>query len=290
VTSRPELRVAPPAELAAIETYLSDVFQRFVPALGDAAVEARCQEIVSGNARMSPAEQVDVYREQFWLRHRDSLTEDYPALKHVLGEEPFEDFLRAFLKAHPPRTPSLRDIGADILAFAESYDFAGELRELALDCLRYELAFIEAFDGPDPDPLDAAVIAAVPAEAWNHAVIVMNPCVGRLRLRHAVHHLRFALKAEETPPATPRIEGGVRVALFRQANVVRFEELPSDAFDLLESLASGLPLVPACARLTESRSDEDVARIQGSIGGWFAGWARAGFFARIDLDSPGATP
>jgi hypothetical protein len=283
VTDAASGHAAPPRELTEIEEFLAGLFQRFVPVAGDAAVEPGCARIVAGNERLRPAEQVDIYRHQFWLRHRESLLEDYPALRHIVGDDAFDAFVKAYLAAHPPRTPSLRDLGADIVRFAERYPFDAALRELPLDAIRYELAFVDAFDGPDPAPLDGAAIAAVPADAWNEAVILLNPCVARLSLHHPVHRLRYALKAAEAPPPMERVDEGIRVALFRRDNVVRFEELSKDAFDLLAALGEGVPLVPACARVAEGKSAEEIEQLQGRIGGWFAAWARAGFVARIDL-------
>ena len=43
--------------------------------------------VIAGNDRLTPEEQAEIYREQFWLRHRDVLRDDYPALRHLLGEE-----------------------------------------------------------------------------------------------------------------------------------------------------------------------------------------------------------
>ena len=277
-----------PASLASIQGVLTEVLQRSQPIAGDPEVEPRAATIAAGNARLSPAEQIDIYREQFWLRHRDSLREDYPALEHIMGDDAFETFARAFLVAVPPRTPSLRDLGNDIVPFAEGYAFPQGTREAAMDAVRYERAFVDAFDGPDPPPLDPAVIAAVQPEAWNDAVLVLNPCVARLHLHHRIPELHYSLAAKEPPPPVVRIDDGHRVVLFRERNVVRFEVLGAVAFDLLELLAQGVPLVPACARLTEGKTEAEIASLQGAIGGWFAGWARAGFIARIDL--PEAAP
>src|SRR4051794_23791320 len=102
--------------------FLSETFRRDDPVAGDPAIAERSRVHVAGNDRVTPAEQVDIYRHQFWLRHRDSLLEDYPGLAYVLGEEGFEAFCRAYLRAHPPRTPSLRDLGADIVTFAERWE------------------------------------------------------------------------------------------------------------------------------------------------------------------------
>ena len=56
-----------------------------------------------------------------------------------------------------PRTPSLRDLGADIVRFAEVYPgFPTDRRGLAIDMVRYENAFVDVFDGPEYAPLNPA--------------------------------------------------------------------------------------------------------------------------------------
>ncbi len=283
---RPGAEPPPPRGLLETQSFLTEVFQRELPVEGDSLLSAACAAHVTGSHAMTPAEQVDVYRHQFWLRHRASLEEDYPGVQYVLGEESFDRFVRAYLKAFPPHTPSLRDLGADIVGFAESHAAAWpeDRRELALDMVRYELAWVDAFDGPDPAPLDAAIIQKVPAEAWQTAKIRLNPCVARLAFAYPVHRLRYAVKAGENPSLPNRVEGGIRLALFRTQNVLHFEELSVPAFELLASLADGAPLVPACELVTRNRSADEVKEIGDSIGGWFSAWARWGFIASIDLD------
>ena len=83
-----------PEQLERIQRVLGDAFRRFTPIdeQGEAAQEVA--RIVRGNDRLTPLEQAEIYRGQFWLRHRDALTEDYPGLAYILGEEVFEQFLR----------------------------------------------------------------------------------------------------------------------------------------------------------------------------------------------------
>jgi len=240
---------------------------------------------VAGSHAMTPAEQVDVYRNQFWLRHRASLEEDYPGLLHIVGDELFDSFVRAYLTAFVPRTPSLRDLGADIVRFAETFPgWPSDVRALALDMIRYELAWVDVFDGPDPAPLDAEVLRQVPEDAWSTARIRLNPCIARLDVTYPVHHLRYAVKANEAPPLPPPAEGGFRLALFRAKNVLHFEELSTEAATLLDALGRGIPLVPACELVTHGKTEAEIAALNESVGKWFATWARFGFIASIDLE------
>lgn len=275
----------PPADLVRAQTFLNNAFQRMTPITEDAELAEACREFVAGNDRLSPARQVDIYRLQYWLRHRGNLEDDFPSLARLIGADAFDAFVRAYLVAHPPSDPSLRELPKHIVPFTDAYPFEGVSPTLARDLVRYEFAFIDVFDGPDPEPLDAGRIAAIPPDGWTTARIVLNPCVARLRLTHRAHKISYGVKDKvgdaELPSLEP-VEGGVRLALYRKDNVVRWSELSEPAWRVLEELDRGRSLVDACATITDGLDEAGVAAIQAQIGGWFAGWASSGFIARID--------
>ena len=69
---QPREPMAPPG-LAEVQSFLTRVLQRPEAIVGDAELEVSCSRFVTGNARVTPAEQVDIYRRQYWLRHDDAL-------------------------------------------------------------------------------------------------------------------------------------------------------------------------------------------------------------------------
>src|SRR5689334_5181237 len=97
--------------------FLEPSFRRADPLLGDGTIEGEWPLHVTGNRRLTPGGAVEIYRRQYWLRHIDALADDYPGVAHLVGEEAFDAFLRAYLLAHPPRHKSLRDLGCDIVTF-----------------------------------------------------------------------------------------------------------------------------------------------------------------------------
>jgi len=284
-----------PAPLEEVQGFLASVFRREDPVEGDAALAASCGAHVSGNDRLTPAEQVDIYRRQFWMRHVDSLIEDHIALRYILGDDAFEAFCHAYLTEHPPRLPSLRDLGADIPAFAEGYSgFPADQRDLCVDMARYENAFIEIFDGPEPPPLDAAKLRDLPASAWETARIVLHPLLTRMTVRYPVHKLRFAVKSEETPPLSehPRAAEPIHLAIFRKDLTIHYEVLTPEAARLLDLLAQGVPLVPACAAVAEGATRTGgaarAAELEAAVGAWFQQWTSWGIIVDIAVapDAP----
>jgi hypothetical protein len=270
-----------PEPLNELMSFLSGAFRRASPVVGDQAILPECAARVTGNDRLTPAEQVDIYRRQYWLRHIDSLREDYPGLEALLGEEAFDVFCSAYLTAHPPRTPSLRELGDDIVAFAEGYAaFPEAIRAAALSMVRYENAFIAIFDGPEPAPLDPAKVQGLPPEAWETARIVLHPLMARLRLDAPVYAIRRALKMGEAPELPPKAEASC-VVLFRKDLRIVFEVLDPLAFELLEALARGEALVPACDRIAAQAGPDRAEELGPQVGTWFQQWTSLGWIIDI---------
>lgn len=263
---------APPASLAELQRFLAGALRREEPIADDPALAGVTRGHVAGNDRLTPAEQADLYREQFWIRHVDTLTEDYPGLRALLGEETFEALLHAYLGAHPPRTPSLRDLGADLLPFAERWEgFPAEHRAVALEMIRYEHAFIDLFDGPEPPPLDPGKLQSLPADAWERARIVLYPFLARLRLEHPLHLYRLAAVGAEEPPPFPQ-RASVSLVLYRRDNVVCYEEVEPEALALLDALAAGEPLVAACDHVAATLDPAAAEALGDKVGTWFQRW------------------
>jgi uncharacterized protein (UPF0276 family) len=274
---------APTPSLEALQLEIVDLVRREAAIDGDPAPAARARAIAADGARLRPEEQLDIYRRQAWIRHRDALAEDLPGLAHVLGVDGFEAFLRAYLRAVPPRGASLRDLPLGAPAFAARYAFPEGRAALARAMLDYEVALVEVFDGPDVVPLDATRLGALPADAWAAARLVVSPLVRRLALDHPVHLLRRAVRAGQAPPLPPA-PSPAHVLVFRRDDSVCFEEIEPSAAALLEGLAAGLSLGAACAALCANRGDEEVARLTPALGRWFRRFAELGVFVDVVVD------
>lgn len=271
------------AELDRMQAFLKDTFQLPGAIPDDPALAVRVAEHVSGNERLSPAEQADIYRRQFFLRHVDALIEDHMGLVHFLGDDGFDSFARAYLAKYPPRTPSLRDLGADIATFAATYDGAGEpLRALCADMARYELCVVELFDSADVPPPDVQRLGSVPEEAWLTRPLVLTPLLRLLAFEHPIPDLRIAIKRGECakePPPREQVYYGV----FRRDDMISFEKLSPEAYALLQLLAAGEPLASACEKLSQTLTDERAASVEAGVGTWFQRWASWGWILDVEV-------
>ncbi|WP_394844655.1 DNA-binding domain-containing protein [Pendulispora brunnea] len=259
--------------LADLQAFLAQAATSARPIPDDPALAAEAELVATGNARLSPAQQVDIYREQFWFRHLASLEEDYPTLQHLLGNDGFQALCRRYLDAHPPDSFSLRDLAAkmpDFLAHTDPY----RADALLADCARLEWAFIEAFDAADAPPFDASVLATTEEEAWERAVIVFHPSLRFLALSHPVHGFRAAIRRGETPER-PGPEP-THCIVYRANDIVGVEVVEPMAFALLERLARGMPLGPAGEEVAAMD-----ASVEASIGAWFQAWVALGWLREV---------
>lgn len=265
------------ADLASIQSSLAKMLREPRSLVGDEVHEPVASRIARGNDRLAPVEQIDIYREQFFLRHVDALRDDFVSIERLLGDDGFEELARAYLAAHPPGSFTLRDLGHAMAGFvAQAAPWADDA--LVADLARVEWAFVEAFDAPDVPPLDPSVIASVPEDAWPAARLVLHPALQRLALAHPAHEYRHAVRvgdAAERPLPKPSF-----VAVYRGPDTLQFADVEPEAFALLDELARGATLEQACERAARAtRVAEDV--FESKLAGWFASWTARAWIADV---------
>jgi hypothetical protein len=270
--------------LGDVQRFVSDAVRGASPIGGDAALRSRAEALISPGPRgMASYERLEVYREQFWLRHLASIDEDFPTLTWVVGgAQAFRELATAYLRACPPRTWDLQRLGIDLPSY-----LAGHPRwaddPLARDAARLDWAFMEAFDAADSPPFDPRVLASTPEDAWPGARIDLHASLGLLSLAHPVHELRDAVRRggvslERPAPARTHLVVYRDAACFLRAAAV-----DPVAFELLETLRGGVPLGEACEAAART-SRRDPTEIGESLGGWFQQWTAAGWIRAVRIE------
>ncbi len=268
-------------DLESIQRTLAELFRRGSPVRDDDAAAALATEIASGNGRLSAADQVDVYREQFQMRHLDVLREDFLTLEHALGDDAFEVLATSYLKAFPPRSFSLRDLGAELPRFlADTAPWSAD--PLLADLARLEWAFVEAFDAPDAPSLDLASVAAIPEDAWPSVRLSLQPSLQRLALAYPVHESRLAVRSSNDAAVSRPAPSPTFLVVHRGAARLQCVALERDAYALLDELARGAPLGEACERVA-SASGATAESFEAKVGGWFQEWTALGWLSRVEL-------
>lgn len=253
----------------------------------DAEAVGFASEHIGGNARVSPVEQVEIYREQYWLRHTGSLVEDFPGASGVLGQDDWERLVEEYLMENPPATFSLRELGERLPGFAETREWLPH-RELVVDMARLEWAHVEVFDAEEAQPLAPEKLMTVPEDAWEGVRLVPSPALRLLSTRYPVLDLRrrilvaqSATESENGPTALPE-PSAEHLAVHRRKLAIEHDRLDKTAFSLLSKVVSSMPL-GAALEATASETGLPSDALTSKLEEWFATWSSRGYLIDIEL-------
>lgn len=266
-----------------LQSLVIDAIRLSSPITQNEKLALRVEELVAPRERgMSATQRLDIYREQFWLRHLSNLKDDYPTLAWAVGEDAFKRLTIDFLSAFPPRTWDLQQLGADLPGYVASHaEWEGDA--IVCGAARLDWAFIEAYVAKDAPPLDPRLFVGVPEQAWPQAHVLLHPSLRLLALGHPLHRVRSAIVAGSAPQQ-PSAEL-TRIVVWRDAHyLLHTTAVDSFAFALLTELERGAPLGEACesvARAEEISADTAAGdRVAASFQEWTAnGWVSSITFA-----------
>lgn len=242
------------------------------------------------NPRLSGFERIEIYNRMYWFRTLDSLYEDLPGLRAVLGERKFLRLIESYLGRYPSRSFTLRDLPARLPEFIRRTPrLTAPHTALAADMAAFEWAQIECFDAAALPPLTPADLAGRPAGRLRLGV---QPHVRLLALRYPVDEFALAVKDAAlrgdasnaiTAASRPERKGSARVrrprssptwlAVHRHENRIYYKRLEAPAYRILSALRSGQPVARAVAAAGRGVEADQVRA-------WFTTWMHLGWFCR----------
>src|SRR5580704_8973657 len=181
-----------------------DVMRPLAPDFSMQAMDEIDVSYIKPGSLLSSFERLEIYNRQYWFRVIAAVSEDFPALQLVLGEEKFDSLVLAYLRENPSTSFSLRNLAARLPAWLASYpELAGPQHALAVDVARLEWAYIEAFDGASLMPLGAEDFA----ELGRDSTLRLQPHLQLLDLRYPVDDIVLAV--HKGSPATDIVSNAV---------------------------------------------------------------------------------
>ena len=254
---------------------------------------AEANAIVKPNNRLTAVERLEIYARSYWYRLLDSLYEDFPGLRAIIGLRVFDKLSRAYLAERPSESFTMRNLGSRLAEWLEAHpEYAGKNPALALDMVRLEWAHIVAFDGEAEPVLGPEDLL----ELDTGMTFRVQPYVTLLDLRYPVDDLR--LHVNDLPEGHAGASNAVLrhkerrvvrryslkpeavfVAVHRLDDVVYYKRMAPAEFRLLEALGAGKPVGEAIDSVFGD-SAQPLDEIRGQMEEWFASWSRNGWFCR----------
>jgi hypothetical protein len=248
-------------------------------------------EFIKPNDRLTSLERLEIYGRSYWFRIIDSLYDDFPGLRAVLGERAFRRLSRAYLADCPSRSFTLRNLGSRLEAWVRrNPQYAGNRHALALDMVRLEWADIEAFDSAADKVLGPEDLLELDADFRAS----LQPYVRLLALQYPVDDLRIQVsRASEVRGAasntalkrkhrtmTERVARSnpdpIFLAVHRLDYTVYYRRLATEEYLLLLAVQDGLCIGEAID-LAFKNSSASMEEQQSMLTTWFSAWAQLGW-------------
>ena len=242
---------------------LQDDFLRWL-VQGDQTFE---QDIL-GSEKVSSGLRMEIYRNAYRLRLLEALTDSYPALHTLLGDDRFEALGLAYIEAHPSHNFSIRWFGhrlREFLAAATDYRDTPVLAEMAA----FEWALRDAFDAADTPVLGLDDLRGIAPEGWAGMGFRLHPSLRRLNLSWNVPQLWSAVDQGSEPIPFEQNEYPIGWVVWRRDLQTFYRSLEVDEAWALDAAAHGESFGAICAGLTEWVDELNAPqRAAGMVGRW----------------------
>ena len=257
---------------------------------------AAAAEIAKPNDRLTSFERLEIYNRMYWFRVLDSLYEDCPGLRAVLGDKRFMRLAEAYLQKYPSRSFTLRNLPSRLERFIrEEPRWTRPHTRLCLDLARFEWAQVEVYDGGTKPLFRVDDLAgADPARLR----LALQPYLQLLLLDHPVDDFLIALKkrdallrgdASNAPTGVHLAEarkvplpkrGKCAVAVHHMDGRIYFKRLEPAACKVLLAIRAGRPLAHALAAGLPARGGQSTEAVAAQVRDWFSSWMQLGWFCK----------
>ena len=208
----------------------------------DVDVDVPADRVVRSSHRLSSAQRLGLYRRSYRLRLLEAMRAYHPGLRHMLGDDLFDEFALEYIRARPSRSYTLQRLGegfADHLAATRpDLDGAPEAwPSVMIDLAHLERTFAEVYDarGTEGEELPAGRDLPVEPDAgWLAATVVPVGCLRLVRSSFPAGPYLSAVRRGEDPPLPAPAESFV--AVNRRDYVVTLTPLEASEHELLERL------------------------------------------------------
>jgi hypothetical protein len=244
------------------------------------AFESEAAVRLTAGPKLHALDRLEIYRRAYHARLVECLVDDYPVLRHALGEEAFTALCRAYIARHPSQSPSLNFYGRHVPRFIrEEMPEPTYARGFAADLAGLEWSIVEVIHAAGADPLTLEGLGQVPPSAWASACLAPNNALRLQRFEYPVNAY-FQTVRDGGAVTIPSPLSSATVVYRSGATVWRMD-LTEPMFAVLSALIEGEALGDALGRGATGLAGLDPGEVTQRVSSWFREWIASGLFVRV---------
>ncbi|MBY0356070.1 MAG: DUF692 family protein [Rickettsiales bacterium] len=263
-----------PLPLAEAQTVMQDAI------LQGAAMQTNPADWIRAKAEFAPKDQLAVYVNAYRFRLYDVTADDFPVLKHYLGEDAFDRLIKDFVNIAQSEHFNVSRYAALLPAFLNRHPLSDPI---ALEIATLENAISQLMDFQETEALEPADLEGMTAEGLMEYILYPRTALQLFEFAYPINRYYRAVQEDLLPPP-PELETSY-LAVFRHEDTVWRMDLGKDESMLLQKLFGGMPIGQGLEALPNDQALAEEERLS-QLSEWFSRWMRNGLLAKQSQKSP----
>jgi len=208
-----------------------------------------------------------VYRNNVFASLTAALSDTYPVVARLVGEDFFKACAHHYIRAYPTSEPVLAFYGSHFADFLRSFEPAAALEYLP-DIAAIEYAWLEAYHAADVAPLDISALQSLSPEQFSGIRLTLHPSTRLVASKFPIEAIWTANRTETLSEDTIDLASGPdHVLVSRPQRKVQVQSIGAGLYYLLSGFAEGRDLT---ASLEGALAHEPGFDLQLHLGDLFA--------------------
>jgi hypothetical protein len=252
---------------------LSQLQADFQAYLLDSSKGAAFKSQIVNDKKVGVKKRLGIYADAYRLRIIEALTNVYPNLNKLLGDDLFHKAARSYIDVYPSHYRNMRWVGDEMAAHLQKmlpqYPIAAEMAT-------FEWVLGLAFDAEDAPILTLQDLAAIAPESWGNLRFKFHPAVQLSTPKYNVLRIWQALNSDDAVPKIIQIEEPYVV--WRKDLNSHYRSLELAEYQAIQQVIAGATFGELCEKLQENASEE-AATVQAAQ--YLAAWLNEGLMTTL---------
>jgi hypothetical protein len=251
---------------------LAQLQSDFQAYLLDSSKGATFKKLIVNDKKVGVKKRLGIYSDAYRLRIIEALSNSYPILKALLGDDLFEQAARLYIDQYPSTYRNMRWVGDKM---SEHLQENFPQYPIAAEMATFEWGLSLAFDADDAPILGLQDLTAIAPENWADLRFQFRPSMQLFTFKWNVLLVWQALNSEESAPKISQIEEPCVV--WRKDLNSHYRSLDLGEYAAIQLVIAGTSFGELCEKIQENATEE-AATMQAAQ--YLSGWLNEGLMKK----------